>query len=289
MWNLFDIQKMIGDAYRGLLSSVATDLVNSGMQYVSEYIANPIQLSDIPLFDQFMTASQYLALSLVIVFLYLRILQALRDIATGEDSPNFAEIIGSSAISIGFVFSFPYFMNHYMIPIVNQVVVWLGGDGASIKVNLAGEAINQVLPGNGAETANFHFLLIGLVFGIGAFALVISSYVVMAHLYVGMIMGPIFMSSYTNRGTVFRTFLTNFGAILFTKIIHVLLFKVIIATLAMNSFPMLLLSVVFIFVAAMGPHVLRIYMINTGIAQGAQAVGRFAMYKVMFSGFQRGN
>lgn len=281
-WN---VKETVSEALRTVLSDIAEDLIRSGMEYLTKFIASPINLEEIPHYNDFLIGAKAIGASLVILFLYIRLLQAMRDMATGEDDPNFAEIIGSSAISMGFVFSFDIVVTKYIIPMINQVVEWLGG--FDIEVDLAGEVLNQIAPGAGLDTAAIHMLLIAIIFGIGAFVLTIASFLQTAHAFIAVIMGPVVMASHTNRSAVFKSYLTELGAVLFTKIIHVITFILVIATASKGNFEMLFLSFAFMVVGAMGPHVLRTFLLNSGTAAGTTATGKFAAYKVMFSGLKK--
>lgn len=281
----WDVKETVSEALRTVLADIATDLTSAGMKYVTKYVASPLELEEIPYFNEFVTGAKAIGGSLVILFLYLRLLQAMRDMATGEDDPNFAEILGSAAISMGFVMSFDIVIQKYILPIINQIVKWLGG--FDIDVDLAGDILTKISPDGGLTTAALHILFIACVFGIGAFTLTIASFIQLAHACIAVIAGPIIMASHTNRSGVFKAYLTELGAILFTKIIHVLTFVLVMATAAKGTFEMLLLSFAFMIIGAMGPHVLRAYLVNSGVAGGSTAAGKFAVYKVMFSGLKR--
>ena len=281
-WN---VKETVSEALRTVLSDIAEDLISSGMKYLTEYISSPIDLEEIPFFKEFVIGAKAIGASLVILFLYIRLLQAMRDMATGEDDPNFAEIIGSSAISMGFVFSFDIVIKKYIIPIINEVVEWLGG--FKIEVNLAKSVLDGIAPGAGLDTAAIHILFIAVIFGIGAFVLTIAAFLTTAHAFIAVIVGPVVMASHTNRSGAFKSYLTELGAVLFTKIIHVITFILVLATASKGTFEMLLLSFAFMCVGAMGPHVLRIYLLNSGVAAGSTSTARFAAYKVMFSGLKK--
>lgn len=275
----WDIKETVSEALRTLLSDISTDLIQSGLKYLTKYIANPVELDEIPFYDTLTLYAQSFGSSLVILFLYLRIMGALKDTATGEGEPNYAGILGAAAISMGLVWSFPYAINHYAIPIINEIIGWIGL--LEVETDLSNKVLTSIAPEAGLATAALHMLFMGVVFGIGAFILVIAAFINTAHLFIAVVCGPVLMASQTNQSGVFKSYLMELGAVLFTKAIHVLTFVLVVATAGKGTFESLLLSLAFLVAGAMGPFVLRSWLANSGVASGASSVGRMAMYKLV--------
>ncbi|GAA3316161.1 hypothetical protein GCM10020331_012580 [Ectobacillus funiculus] len=114
----FDPVGTAEEIIRSVLDAWASDLITSGFKYMSQYIATPTDFSQIPHFDDLMLGTQVIGSSLVILFLYLRLLSAYRDLVTEESEVNYAEIVGSAAISMGAclvvqtVYDYVYLSNH---------------------------------------------------------------------------------------------------------------------------------------------------------------------------------
>jgi hypothetical protein len=268
---------------RGFLEDFASDFITAGMKYMSQYIATPTDFSKIPHFNELMTGTQVIGSSLVILFLYLRLLSAYRDLATGEDDPNYAEIVGSAAIAMGLVWSFKPFMTKFIYPIVNQLITWIGS--FSIDVNSAGKILDSISPEGGLATAALHIIFMAVMFGLGTFVLSIAGMLRFAHLTIAMIAGPIMMATYANRSGMYKSFLMSLAAVVFTQVIHMLTFALVIWTAAKGTFEMMMLSFCFTIIGAAGPFVLKQWLFNSGVAGSTAGAGKFAAYKLMFRGF----
>lgn len=279
MPNFFDPVGTAEEIIRSVLDAWASDLITSGFKYMSQYIANPTDFSQIPHFDDLMLGTQVIGSSLVILFLYLRLLSAYRDLVTEESEVNYAEIVGSAAISMGLVWSFRPFMTMFIFPITNQFITWIGA--FEIDVNLAGKSLASISPEGGLATAALHILFMALLFGLGTFIMSIAGMLRFAHVTIAMIAGPIFMATYANRSGMFKSFLLSLAAVVFTQIIHMLCFALVVWTAAKGSFEMLMMSFAFTIIGTTGPFVLKQWLFSSGTSGGAAGVSRMVAFKLL--------
>ncbi|KON67367.1 hypothetical protein AKG34_21345 [Peribacillus butanolivorans] len=265
---------------RGFLDAVASDFITSGMKYMSKYISAPTDFNKIPHFDELMLGTQAIGSTLVIVFLYLRLLGAYRDLVTEENDVNYSEIIGSSAIAMGMVWSFKPFLTKFIFPIVNELIQWIGA--FKIDVTTSGQILDKVSPSGGLAMAGLHILFMAVVYGLGVFVLSIAGMIRFAHLTIAMICGPILMATYANRSGIWKSYLMSLTAVIFTQVIHMLAFALVVWTAAVGTFEMLMVSFAFTVAGITGPFVLKQWLVPSGVGGGALSIGRLLSMKLAF-------
>lgn len=252
------------------------------MKMMSQYIAAPADFEKIPHFTQLLFASKSAATSLVIILFYLRISNSMRDLVTDEDSPNYSSIAADAGIALAMIWSFPAFMEKIMLPIVNEIVIWIGS--FKVDVNSAGKLLDSISPGSGLETAALHILFMAALYGVGALILAIAGIFRFAHLVIAMICGPVFLATYASKSGTYKSFLTSLGAVLFTQIIHMLCFALVVWTAAQGTFEALLLSFCFMILGATGPVILKQWMFGSGISGVAAGGLKMIVSRAMFRG-----
>ncbi|MBK0010570.1 hypothetical protein IAE23_29310 [Bacillus sp. S35] len=282
MPDIFNPVETAQEVIRSLLEKFASDFITAGMKMMSQYIADPADFDKIPHFKELLFGSQSAATSLVIILLYLRISNSMRDLVTDEDSPNYAAIMADSAIALAMIWSFPAFMNKIMLPIVNEIVKWIGS--FKIDVNSAGKILDSISPTGGLETAALHILFMAALYGVGTLILAIAGIFRFTQLVVAMICGPVFLATYANKSGTFKSFLTSLSAIIFTQIIHMLCFALVVWTAAKGSFEGLLISFCFMIIGAAGPFILKQWMFGSGISGMAAGGLRMVVNRAMFRG-----
>lgn len=283
--NPFDPVESFKTGIREWLDGIASDFATAAVEFAAKYISQPTNLADqIPYFNELVIGAQTIGGTLCLIFFYKRLLTAMRDMATEEDDPNYAEIVGSAAISAGLIASLPLFIKSFLIPISNQMVMWIAS--FPVDFDLAGDIIGFISPEQGLATAALHVLFMAVIWAIGFFVLTIAAMLRLAHLTIAVIIGCIVMAAHTNRAGVLKTYFTELIAIIFTQPLHMLIYAIVVWLGAKGTFESLLLSLAFIIVGIMGPHVIKQYIHTTGVAGGATGAGRFAAYKFMFRGFK---
>ncbi|PET71259.1 hypothetical protein CN514_07630 [Bacillus sp. AFS001701] len=278
--NFLDPVDSAMEIIRNFMSDVASDFITSGMKYMSEYVANPTNFNKIPHFDELMIGTQAIGSSVAVVFFYLRLLNAYKDLVTEESDVNYSEIIGNFVITLVMVWSFKPFLTKFIFPITNELIEWIGA--FNVDVNAAGQVVDKISPSAGLATASLHILFVVLVFGIGCLVFSIASMIRFAHLVIAMIAGPIFMATYANKSGVFKSFLMSLTAVIFTQVIHMLSFALIVWTASVGTFEMLMLSLAFIIVGICGPHVIKQWLFSSGIGGASAGIGRMAMMRFSF-------
>lgn len=277
-WNPIENAK---EAFKEFLAQIASDFAGAAVDFVGDYITQPTDLSEkIPHFDSLIVGAQAIGGSVCLIFLYKRLLTAMRDMSTEEDNPNFAEIIGSTAVSAGLIASLPLFVERFLLPISNQIVKWIGNFPIDFEVVDAG-LLEEMAPGTGLATAAFHVLFVAVIWGLGFFGLALAGMLRIAHLTIALIVGPIIMATYTNRSGILQTYFTELIAIVFTQPLHMLCYALVIWLTSTGSFESMLLSLAFIVVGIAGPSVIKRYIHSTGTAGAATGAGKFILYRAM--------
>lgn len=277
----------VGEQLREMLGDIISSLVQSGMQFAAKYISNPTNLNKIPFLNDLITGSQLLGNLLVALFFYKRVLEAMRNDVTEEETVNWAEIIGSTAISLGLVNVTPFMVKKYLIPISNEVLLWLSK--FPINVHIPGNKIIDIFaPGGSIAMVALDILLMLLVWSVGIVALGIASMIRYGQLALLIIAGPIVAASYVNRSEVYKTYWVELVSVTFTQCIHMLMFLLIMSTVVKGSFEYLLMSFGFMVVAITGPAAFKQVLHSSGTKRGMGMAAQFAVYRVMMSGFKKG-
>lgn len=275
-----------GEEIRQWIADVASSFITEGMKYTAKYISNPTDLHKVPFIDDLITGTQVIGTSLVLLFFYKRVMEAMKNMVSGEESPNWAEIFGSTAISAGLVNFTPWAIKTFLIPISNQVLAWIAK--FPVNVHIPGDKVIDIFsPKASLEMAAIQILLMLLVWAIGIIGLGISSMIRYGHLALLVVAGPIIAASYTNRNEVLKTYWIEVISVVFTQCIHMLMLMLIIATIAKGSFEYLLMSFGFIVVAVTGPTAFKQILHSTGTKKGIGMVAQFAVYRTLMSGFKK--
>lgn len=270
-------------AVRGFLSDLATDFANFAFEGMYKYVVAVTDLSKIPNLQTLISWSQTAGGSLVTLFFLKRVVEGMKNEATGEDSTNFAEIIGSTVIAFALVFATPYMIEYLIIPINNlgvQSIVNLG-----IDVNIAGnDFLDRYTVGADLALASLHIIFMVLVWVIAILVFAVAGAIRYVDLAIVMVMGPLVATSYTNRSQVYATYWVEVVSVIFTQCIHALLCYLILQWSSGGTLMGIIFAIAGAVVAIRGPQVLRQFLYSSGAGSGAVGAGRMAAYKMLIKG-----
>lgn len=264
---------------REWFSELATSFATAAFEYMGDFIVSQTDTSKIPNIKTFVSWSQWSAGSLVLFFFIKRVVEGIRDNLTGEAEPNFAEMVGSAALSTVMIFATPKVV--YMFIDINNLVV-KGITDLGIKVNLAGnEYIDKFTANGDLALVNLHMLFMILVWAIAIMVFAIIGALRYVEIGFILVMGPLSASTYTNRSGVLQTYWTEAIAIIFTQVAHVILAYWIIQWSSAGTIWGLVSSIAGAFISLKGPQILRQFLYSSGTGGIVSGTSRFAIYKAM--------
>lgn len=264
---------------REWFSELATSFATAAFEYMGDFIVSQTDTSKIPNIETLVSWSQWTAGSLVLFFFIKRVVEGIRDNLTGEAEPNFAEMIGSAALSTAMIFATPKVV--YMFIDINNKVV-KGITGLGIEVNLAGnEYIDKFTANGDLALVNLHMLFMVLIWAIAIMVFAIIGALRYVEIGFILVMGPISASTYTNRSGVLQTYWTEAIAVIFTQIAHVVLAYWIIQWSSAGTIWGMVSSIAAAFISLKGPQILRQFLYSSGTGGIVSGTSRFALYKAM--------
>jgi len=283
MWD--EAKESFWEAINGWLEKVATDLAKQGLSLAARYIQNGVKLEEIPNFSFIMVTIQALAYGLFIITFYKEILRAMKEDMTGEAQPNWLAIVGNAAISASLITFTPTIIKDVLIPISNEIVAYIAD--APVKWNIKVDGIKLALsPHVALAEAGLHLLLGFLIWSIGMIALVIAQMITYAQIAIAIWLGPLLASSYQSRSEIFSVYWKEVIALVFTPVLRMALFVMVISTAGKGTLDGLLWSVGFAIVAVIGPSILKGYIHKSGASSGIVSGGKFLFYRVVLTRFR---
>lgn len=279
MINPFNPVESFKQAIREWFSEIATEAASSAFEFLGTYVIAITDLDKIPSIRTLIEWSQMGAGILVMIFLMKRIIDALKGEALNEGEANFAEIVGSAAISMALIFATPYLIEKFMLTINNAVVKSITDLG--IDVTLGNQVIGMFAPDGELALASLHIILMILIWAVAFLIFSIAGAIRYVDLAVVMIMGPLAATAYTNRSEVYRTYWVEAVAVIFTQCIHVLLAYFMIQWASQGTLLGIVGSIAGAVVAIRGPKTLRQFLYTSGAGGAVTGAGRFAFYKMM--------
>lgn len=273
------------EAIDKFFARLADGFTSGAMGLVKDYLIKSTNLDDsermpIPM-EEVNEVALLLGVMLAFVLFYKRIMESIRDQVTGEAEPNYAEILGSFAVSLFFVVSCQTLINDFAIKIANDLTTWI----ASLPRAVGEGDILKTLPFKNsyarAEGRGIAFLVAILVWSIGFIGLAISAAIRYAELLFLNVIGPTINATYTTRSEVFTTFWIKTVAVVFTQPVQVFLLWGIMSSVQNLTWGGLVLSFGFCILAIRGPKVLEQFLYSTGVGGASARFAGMAGYKLL--------
>ncbi|MEW9673608.1 conjugal transfer protein TrbL family protein [Ammoniphilus sp. 3BR4] len=277
--NWFDPVDKFNEAIRELFANLATEAASAAFDFLGEYVIAITDLNKIPNLDTLIEWSQWAAGVLMMIFLLKRIMDALKGEALMEGEANWAEIIGSAAISTALIFATPYIIKNFLIEINNAIVQSITGLG--IQVDMSSLEIIHLFAPSGLTQETGKIIFMTLMWAIAFLIFSIAGAVRYVDLAIVLIMGPLAATCYTNRSEVYANYWVEAISVIFTQCIHVLLAYLMLQWSATGTLLGICGSIAGAVVAIRGPHTLRQFLYSTGTGSGAVGMGRLAFYKLV--------
>ncbi|MDZ5813094.1 hypothetical protein U4E84_17310, partial [Halorubrum sp. AD140] len=199
------------------LNTLATSFASWAFDWLGEFIIKQTDLSKVPNLELLVSWSQYSAGALIVFFFVKRLIEGARDDATGEDEPNYAEIIGSTAVSMVLVWAIPEII-HMLISVNNLVVASITDLGIDTDIGSRGEGMVEDLIGPNPRMATINVILLALIWVICILIFAIVGAIRYVELALCLIIGPLAATAYTNRSQVFSSYITESIAVIFTQV-----------------------------------------------------------------------
>lgn len=288
-WDLFTdpvkfVADLIGEVVDAILKAITDPISVWFVEALVDFVQIPANraemLGKFGNLETLLAWTQTAAGTLATIFFIMRILTGMRDNLTGENDPNFAEIIGSYAVCIALIVATPYMIDNILIKINNVIIdglsqsVFGGQDmvlqkGKTISDIYKFDEITEVWPR--AITRIIIFIaIVGFAFA-GAMRYI--------ELILLIFLGPIFAATYTSggstyRSSLFRDYWVDCVAVVFTQSVQfflLMLMMKLITTVGMGSMTNILLVIGIVFVALRGPQILRQFLGNAGAGGSLKA------------------
>lgn len=274
------------EAIDKFFARLADGFTSGAMGLVEEYLIKSTNLHDtkrmpIPM-EEVNEVALLLGVLLGFLLFYKRIIESIRDQVTGEGEPNYAEILGSFAVSLFFVVSCQTLINDFAIRISNDFTTWIAGLPRAVSGN--GDLFTTLPFENAyarAEGRGIAFLIAILVWAIGFIGLAISAAIRYAELVFLNVVGPTINATYASRSEVFTTFWIKTVAVVFTQPVQVFLLWGIMSSVQNLTWGGLILSFGFCILAIRGPKALEQFLYSTGVGGASARFAGLAGYKLL--------
>ncbi|MFD1394390.1 conjugal transfer protein TrbL family protein [Kroppenstedtia eburnea] len=278
------------EAIDKFFARLADGFTSGAMGLVKDYLIKSTDLDDtermpIPM-EEINEVALLLGVMLAFVLFYKRIMESIRDQVTGEAEPNYAEILGSFAVSLFFVVSCQTLINDFAIKIANDLTTWIADLPRAVSDD--GDLLTTLPFKNSyarAEGRGIAFLVAILVWSIGFIGLAISAAIRYAELVFLNIVGPTLNGTYTTRSEVFVTFWIKTVSVVFTQPVQVFLLWGIMSSVQNLTWGGLILSFGFCILAIRGPKVLEQFLYSTGVGGASARFAGMAGYKLLAKAF----
>ncbi|WP_082231927.1 hypothetical protein [Halobacillus massiliensis] len=275
-WNpLEDAQEFI----REWLNQLATDMVNGGIELVGDVITSPFDLSErFPQVDDLILGMQGIAGTMLMIFLYQRILQAMYSETVESEDVNYAKILGDTAIAAGLIASSPLLAQKISVAIAD-ITKWVAD--FNIEYQSADDFFMSFSAGTEVAAIGLHMLLLFIVWGFAWMGLAISGGIRVALFGIGVIISPLVMAAYPINPGIVKQFFVSMIAVIMTQPFQMVCLLVGMGVASYGGFWGLLVSTAFFGIGIFGTVYLKNIIIPAGVSSGASGAAKMILYKLV--------
>ncbi len=275
----------------GFFKDLFTDFLSFAFGLISDLLINLNTLNQYFDYSKFLTATQVLAGSILIILVFYQAFKRLSGnlIFDGENK-SVSTIAIQTLISAALIYILPYALTNILIPINNFLIALFSSLGYPIQTidlsNTVWDFLNTAM-GNGIITS-ISLLLMILVFFIGFVILGLVSGIRYIELIVALLISPLVAIQFVNNQSAIGVWFKEVISLVFTQSIHFVLLQFLIASLTIkNIYVATILFIGIISVMAKGAKVIRQFMYSSGagstLTSAAGSVGRLVSMKYMLS------
>lgn len=275
-WNpLEDAQEFI----REWFNQLATDMVNGGIELVGDVITSPFDLSErFPRTDDLILGMQGIAGTMLLIFLYQRLLGAMYSETVESDDVNYAKIIGDTAISAGLIASAPILANKISVAITG-ITTWVAD--FNVEYQTAEDFFMAFSPQSELTAVGLHMLCLFVIWGLAFLGLAISGGIRVALFGIGVIISPIVMAAYPVNPGIVKQFFVSMIAVIMTQPFQMVCLLVGMGVASYGGFWGLLVSMAFLGIGIFGTVYLKNIIIPAGVGSGASGAAKLILYKMV--------
>ena len=276
-FDFWNVDEKVSDWIRKELNQWATDMVNGGIDLISDVITSPIDLSEkVPNFEPIMAGTQVIAGMMLVLFLYQRVLGAMYNQTIDAEEVNYAKIIGEIAIAAGLIYSFPILANRFAV-IAAELTTWVAGFELEF---LAGDELFNLFSLDAAVETGVHLLLLFLLWGVAFIGLAIAGGIRVVMFALGMIISPMVMAAYPVNPGLVKQFCMSMLAVVITQPYQMLCLSLGMGVAAMGGFWGLLGSLAFLCLGIYPVFIKSIFN-STGVGSMAGDTLKMYIYKIV--------
>lgn len=276
--NFWNPLEQAQEVIREWFNQLATDMVNGGMELVGDVITSPFDLSErFPRTDDLILGMQGIAGTMLLIFLYQRILQAMYSETVESDDVNYAKIIGDTVIAAGLIASSPILANKISAAIAD-ITTWVAD--FNIEYQSSEDFFMSFSGGTELAAMGLHMLLLFVVWGFAWMGLAISGGIRVALFGIGVIISPIVMAVYPVNPGIVKQFFVSMIAVIMTQPFQMICLLVGMGVASYGGFWGLLVSTAFFGIGVFGTVYLKNIIIPAGVGSGMSGAAKMIIYKM---------
>lgn len=241
-------------------------------------ITSPFDLSErFPRTDDLILGMQGIAGTMLLIFLYQRILQAMYSETVESDDVNYAKIIGDTVIAAGLIASSPILANKISAAIAD-ITTWVAD--FNIEYQSSEDFFMSFSGGTELAAMGLHMLLLFVVWGFAWMGLAISGGIRVALFGIGVIISPIVMAVYPVNPGIVKQFFVSMIAVIMTQPFQMICLLVGMGVASYGGFWGLLVSTAFFGIGVFGTVYLKNIIIPAGVGSGMSGAAKMIIYKM---------
>lgn len=271
-WDIFNpvefVRKLIGFVVDAIVKEIVDAIGQWVVDSLVDFIKAPTKMTkpfNVDLQGMF-EFFQNTAFALLMIFFMIRIMNGLKDNLTGENEPNFAEILGSFVIATGLIFATPYILEKFLVPANNAIIQEITEKYSNVKLEKGAE-FSTVVNLDEVDIDIWAKVVLRIVMLIVFIFFVIAGAIRYVELILLYFIGPLIATTYINRSDLYRSYWLECIAVVFTQALHFFLLALALNLLKdgiEDDISKVILAVAVVVVGVRGPQVLRQYIYSTG-------------------------
>lgn len=280
------ISDKVNQAIFDTINKIATDLLTWAFKLVMDLIMNLNNLSEYFNYSTFLTYSQIVAGSLLVLTIVFEVLKNMSgNIFPDAQEHSLSTYVGRVIFAGFFIFFLPWTVQNIFMEVNNALIGIIETIPSTFKLDST-DVLIKALTGN-LQTVSWTFLLIILTIAIAFIILGVMAGIRYIELILCIIIAPVVAVSFVRKGESLSVWVRETASITFTQVIQVLLLKMLTIVIGSTHNPVVLPLIVIGILVVMirGPQIIRKFLYSTGTGSAAVGAvggaGRMAAMKFM--------
>lgn len=281
----------VTDLIVNFFKDLFTDFLNFAFGIISDLLISLNTLNQYFDYSKFLTASQLLAGSVLIVLVFYQGFKRLSgNLIFDGNSKSVSMIAIQTIISGALIYLLPFSITNILIPINNYLIALFGSIGYPIQTIDLNDTVWNFLNSaiSGSILTPISLLLMLVVFFVSFIILGFVSGKRYIELIVALLISPLVAIQFVNNQSAIGVWFKEVIALVFTQSVQFVLLQFLMASLTINNFYVaIILFVGAISVMASGPKILRQFMYSSGVGSTVTGItgsaGKMVAMKYMLT------